>query len=106
MISDGSTQYLTMGPISVVTGAPWGSIWKILMCRTLVFLLEEGRRMGLEKEMATHSSILAWRRRRTKEPGGLQRVGSQRARHDGSDLARRHVHVHARRWGGGWRVHR
>ena len=62
MISGGSTQYLTIEPISVGTGAPWGSIWKILMCRTLVFLLEEGRRMGLEKEMAAHSSILAWRR--------------------------------------------
>ena len=36
----------------------------------------------LEKEMATHSSVLAWRIPRTKEPGGLQSVGSQRVRHD------------------------
>ena len=31
----------------------------------------------LEKEMATHSSILAWRIPWTKEPGGLQSLGSQ-----------------------------
>ena len=36
----------------------------------------------LEKDMATHSSILAWRIPRTEEPGGLQSVGSQRVRHD------------------------
>ena len=35
----------------------------------------------LEKGMATHSSILAWRIPRTEEPGGLQFVGSQRVRH-------------------------
>ena len=36
----------------------------------------------LEKEMATHSSILAWRTPWTEEPGGLQSMGSQRVRHD------------------------
>ena len=36
----------------------------------------------LEKEMATHSSILAWRIPRVEEPGGLQSTGSQRVRHD------------------------
>ena len=36
----------------------------------------------LEKEMATHSSILAWRIPWTEEPGGLQSTGSQRVRHD------------------------
>ena len=36
----------------------------------------------LEKEMATHSSILAWRTPWTEEPGGLQTVGLQRVRHD------------------------
>ena len=35
----------------------------------------------LEKGMATHSSILAWRTPRTEEPGGLQFVGSQRVGH-------------------------
>ena len=36
----------------------------------------------LEKKMATHSSILAWEIPWTKEPGGLQSMGSQRIRHD------------------------
>ena len=36
----------------------------------------------LEKEMATHSSILAWRIPQTKEPGELQSMGSQRVGHD------------------------
>ena len=36
----------------------------------------------LEKEMATHSSILAWRIPWTEEPGKLQSTGSQRVRHD------------------------
>ena len=36
----------------------------------------------LEKELATHSSILAWRISRTEEPGGLQSLGLQRVRHD------------------------
>ena len=36
----------------------------------------------LEKEMATHSSILAWEIPWTEEPGGLQSTGSQRVRHD------------------------
>ena len=37
---------------------------------------------ALEKEMATHSSVLAWRIPGTGEPGGLLSMGSQRARHD------------------------
>ena len=36
----------------------------------------------LQKEMATHSSILAWRIPRTEGPGGLQSMGSQRLGHD------------------------
>ena len=36
----------------------------------------------LEKEMATHSSILAWEIPRAEEPGGLESVGSQRVRHN------------------------
>ena len=37
---------------------------------------------SLEKEMATHSSILAWEISGIEEPGGLQSKGSQRVRHD------------------------
>ena len=36
----------------------------------------------LEKEMATHSSILAWKISWTEEPGGLQSMGSQKVRHN------------------------
>ena len=42
------------------------------------------------KEMATHSSILAWRIPWTEDPGGLQSMGSQRVGHNWSDLARTH----------------
>ena len=51
------------------------------VCYTLVYnvmicnLSDEYTHM--EKERATHSSILAWRIPRTKEPGGLQSMGSQ-----------------------------
>ena len=41
-----------------------------------------GQEDPLEKEMATHSSILAWRIPWTEEPGGLQTMRSQRVRHD------------------------
>ena len=40
-----------------------------------------------EKEMATHSSTLAWRILWTEEPGGLPSLGSNRVRHNWSDLA-------------------
>ena len=36
----------------------------------------------LEEDMATHSSVLAWRLPWTEEPGGLQSVGSQRVKHN------------------------
>ena len=42
---------------------------------------------ALEKEMATHSSVLAWRIPGTEEPGGLLSLGSHRVGHDWSDLA-------------------
>ena len=41
-----------------------------------------GQEDSLEKEMATHSSILAWRIPWREEPGRLQSTGSQRVRHD------------------------
>ena len=42
---------------------------------------------ALEKEMATHFSVLAWRISGMGEPGGLPSIGSHRVRHDWSDLA-------------------
>ena len=50
--------------------------------------IEEKNRMGktrdlfMEKEMATHSSVLAWRISGTREPGGLPSIGSHRVGHD------------------------
>ena len=44
--------------------------------------LNFGGLMEQEKEMATHSSILAWRIPWMEEPGGLQSTGSKRAGHD------------------------
>ena len=41
-----------------------------------------GREDPLEKEMATHSSFLAWKIPWTEEPGRLQSMGSQRVEHD------------------------
>ena len=41
-----------------------------------------GHEDPLEKEMATHSSIDAWKIPRTEEPGGLQSMGSQRVEHN------------------------
>ena len=41
-----------------------------------------GQEDPLEKEMTTQSSILAWRIPWTKDPGGLQSMGSHRVRHD------------------------
>ena len=52
---------------------------------------------ALEKEMATHSSVLAWRIPGTAEPGGLPSLVSHRVRHDWSDLQQQqqyYLHVH------------
>ena len=49
---------------------------------------------NLEKEIATHSSIFAWRIRWTEEPGGLPSLGLHRAGHDQSNLAQHNL-VHA-----------
>ena len=47
---------------------------------SMIFLTHLGR--SLEKEMTTHSSILAWKIPWMEEPGGLQSMGLQRVRHD------------------------
>ena len=41
-----------------------------------------GGKDPLEKELATHSSVLAWEIPQTEEPGGLQSMGPQRVGHD------------------------
>ena len=57
--------------------------------------------LALEKEMATHSSVLAWRIPGMGEPGGLPSVGSHRVRHDWSDLAAAAAACRAG-WFGAW----
>ena len=85
------------------TGSTWGKVkgWALqasqvaLVARNPPAKARDVRDMGsipgagrsLEEGMATHSSILAWRSPWTEEPGGLQSMGSQRARQDQSDLA-------------------
>ena len=64
----------------------WSGIHNIprvcLQCRRPGFNPGLGR--NLEKELATCSSILAWRIVQTEEPGGLQPMGSQRVRQEGA----------------------
>ena len=55
---------------------------KLLTAMRETWVRSLGREDSLEKEMATHSSILAWRIPWTEEPVGLQSMGSQRAGHD------------------------
>ena len=69
-------------------GAWWAAVhgvtksWTRLSDVTFTFYFH-----ALEEEMATHSSVLAWRIPGTEEPGGLPSMGSHRVGHDWSDLA-------------------
>ena len=69
-------------------GAWWAAVhgvaegWTRLSDLTFTFHFH-----ALEKEMATHTSVLAWRIQGTGEPGGLLSMGSHRVGHDWSDLA-------------------
>ena len=65
-----------------------------------------GQEDSMEKEMATHSSILAWRTPWMEEPGRLQFTGSQRVGHDWATSLTQSVlpkaHSHSRMFGSGW----
>ena len=61
---------------------PGGSEIKASACNAGDLGLTPGQEDPLEKEMATHSSILAWKIPWTEESGGLQSTGSQRVGHD------------------------
>ena len=69
-------------PTAVLHGFPGGSEVKALPAMQETWVRSLCREDSLEKEMATHSSILAWRIPWTDEPGGLQSMGSQRVGHD------------------------
>ena len=69
-------------------GAWWAAVHGIAKSRTrLRNFTFTFHFYALEKEMATHSSVLAWRIPGTGEPGELLSMGSHRIRHDWSDLA-------------------
>ena len=63
-------------------GLPYSSDGKESACNAEDPGSITGSGRSLEKGMATHSSILAWRISQTEEPGGLQFVGSQTVGHD------------------------
>ena len=67
--------------------SPSGNTENRELCSILCGSLDARR----EKEMATYSSILAWRILLTEEPGGLLSIGSHRVRHNWIDLACMHA---------------
>ena len=68
-------------------GAWWAAVHGVAKSRTRLSDFTSTFHFALEKEMATHSSVLAWRIPGTGEPGGLLSMGSHRVGHDWSDLA-------------------
>ena len=63
-------------------GFPGGSVVRIRLPMQEMKVPSLGRENPLEKEMVTHSSILAWRLPWTEKPGGLLSMRSQRVGHD------------------------
>ena len=61
---------------------PDGSAVKNFPAMQEIWVPSLGREDPLEKEMVTHSSILAWKMPWTEEPGRLQSMGSQRVGHN------------------------
>ena len=55
---------------------------KVSACNVETWVQSLGQEDPLEKEMATHSSTLAWKIPWLEEPGGLQSTGSQRVGHN------------------------
>ena len=66
----------------MVLGFPDDSVIKNPPARQETRIPSLGQEYPLEKEMTTHSSILAWEIPWTGAPGGLQSMGSQRVGHD------------------------
>ena len=60
-------------------GAWWAAVHRVAQGQTR---LKRFSMHGLEKEMATHSSVLVWRIPGTDEPGGLPSMGSHGVRHN------------------------
>ena len=69
-------------------GACWAAVHGVTRSRTrLSYFAFTFHFHALEKEMATHSSVLVWRIPGTGKPGGLLSMGSHRVGHNWSDLA-------------------
>ena len=66
----------------ILRGFPGGSVVENLPAKKKMWVRSQGGEDPLEKEMATHSRILAWRIPWTEEPGGLQSMGLQRVGHN------------------------
>ena len=76
-------------------GAWWAAVHGVAQSRTrLSDFTFTFHFHALEKEMATHSSVLAWRIPGTGKPGGLLSMGSHRVGHDWRDLAAAAVPYH------------
>ena len=78
-------------------GAWWAAVHGVAKSRTRLSNFTFAFHFpALEREMATHSSVLAWRIPGTGEPGGLPSMGSHRVGHDWSDLAavKKKTHTH------------
>ena len=80
------TRYFPVYHFKFILYYSWGSL-VAQMVKNLPAMLETwvqslGQEDPLEKKMATHSSLLAWKIPWSEEPGRLQSVGSQRIRHD------------------------
>ena len=84
--------FFFFGEIHIYLGFPGGSDSKKSACNVGDPGLIPGVREDPEKEMATHSSILAWRTPWTEDPCWLQSMGSQRVGHDW--VTNTHTHTH------------
>ena len=69
-------------PSSICLKARYQFIIKVINCIMFIYIHIYIPRIYIQKETATHSSILAWRIPGTGEPGRLSSMGSQRVGHD------------------------
>ena len=85
MLSSAYPSIQLPGQIDVFWGRAWicFPLWSEIRLSNLTFTFHFH---ALEKETATHSSVLAWGIPGTGEPGGLLSLGLHRVRHDWSDL--------------------
>ena len=78
----------------VTNTSPVAQMVKKLPSVREISVISLGQKDHLQKEMATHSSIHAWRIPWTGEPGGLQSIESQTVGHDWATKTHTHTHTH------------